>query len=558
MMMSALLSLVLLFNLVPSSASGISALAPDDKRFARLFTEPVGAVRVENPDGPVELQTWPASYVGIVASYSAEPAKERLESLVSFKQSDASVLRVSVAKRDCACPISLMVYVPASLSVAIKGGSGKISVKGSLAALSVESISGAIAIHLPEQADADISARTLEGTITSKVSLTRFGTENHRALDAQVGEGGSPAIIRAARSSIEFLPDSPSRLSGLADAEQVLGIQIAGNKGDAVDGEILSRVGNGFRSGANANEIPVERASYSSRPGEDVIKLESRLVSLNVKVADAAGKTLPNLKKEDFVVAEDGVFQVITHFEPVTAPLHIALLLDLSGSTSDKMKTMKRAAKQFIDALKPNDQVAIAGFTRRFFIISNFTTDKKLLKERIDDMKNRHSGTAFYDAMWATLDLFDEAAATRKAVVVLTDGVDNSLDHPDDRDYIPKHPFDELMSRLAEADATVYPIYLDTEYEVLGRHGRGGHDAYAEARKQLNEMADQTGATLFRADRIEDLEGVYHRVAMELHSLYSIAYYPVSSARDGKWKKITVGVSREGVKARTKRGYFAR
>jgi VWFA-related protein len=114
------------------------------------------------------------------------------------------------------------------------------------------------------------------------------------------------------------------------------------------------------------------------------------------------------------------------------------------------------------------------------------------------------------------------------------------------------------MSRLAEADATVYPIYLDTEYEVLGRHGRGGHDAYAEARKQLNEMADQTGATLFRADRIEDLEGVYHRVAMELHSLYSIAYYPVSSARDGKWKKITVGVSREGVKARTKRGYFAR
>jgi VWFA-related protein len=558
MMMSALLSVVLLFNLIPLNASAVSTVEPNDKRFARLFTEPISAVRVENSNGPVEVQTWPGSYVGIVASYDAEPAKERLESLVSFKQTDASVLRVSVEKRDCACAISLIIYVPASLSVAIKAGTGKVIVKGSLAALSVESTSGAIAIHLPERSDVDISARTLEGTITSKMSLTRFGAENLHALDAQVGEGGSPAIIRAARSSIEFLPDSPSRLSGLANAEQVLGIQPAGNKGEAADGQIIPRVANGFRSGASGNEPEVERASYTVRPGEDIIKLESRLVSLNVKVADAAGKTLPNLKKEDFVVTEDGVAQVITHFEPVTAPLHIVLLLDLSGSTSDKMKTMKRAAKQFVEALKPNDQVAIAGFTRRFFIISNFTTDRKLLKDRIDDMKNRHSGTAFYDAMWATLDLFDEAAAMRKAVVVLTDGVDNSLDHPDDSDYIPKHPFDELMSRLAEADATVYPIYLDTEYEVLGRHGRGGHDAYAEARKQLNEIADQTGATLFRADRIEDLEGVYHRVAMELHSLYSIAYYPASSARDGKWKKITVGINREGVKARSKRGYFAR
>jgi VWFA-related protein len=558
MKMSALLSVVLLFNLIPSNASAISTAVQNDKRFTRLFTEPINAVRVENLDGPVEVQTWPGSHVGIVASYETEPAKDRLESLVSFKQTDASVLRVSVEKRDCACPVSIVIYVPASLSVAIKGGTGKISVKGRLAALSVESTSGAIAIHLPERADVDVSARTLEGTITSKVSLTRFGAENPHALDAQVGEGGSPAIIRALRSSIEFLPDSPSRLSGLADAEQVLGIQPAGGKGEAAEGQILSRVANGFRSGTSGNESDLERASYSARPGEDVIKLESRLVNLNVKVADAAGKTLPNLKKEDFVVAEDGVAQAITHFEPVTAPLHIVLLLDLSGSTSDKMKTMKRAAKQFVEALKSNDQVAIAGFTRRFFVISNFTTDRKLLKDRIDDMKNRHSGTAFYDAMWSTLDLFDEAGATRKAVVVLTDGVDNSLDHPDDSDYIPKHPFDELMSRLAEADATVYPIYLDTEYEVLGRHGRGGHDAYAQARKQLNEIADQTGATLFRADRIEDLEGVYNRVAMELHSLYSIAYYPASSARDGKWKKITVGVNREGVKARSKRGYFAR
>ncbi len=219
---------------------------------------------------------------------------------------------------------------------------------------------------------------------------------------------------------------------------------------------------------------------------------------------------------------------------------------------------MKKAAKKFVDSLNPGDNIAVAGFTRRFMVFSNFTTDKKLLKDRIDDIKNRHSGTAYYDAMWATLNLLDEVKATRKAIVVLTDGVDNSLDHPDDRDYDPKHSFQALMERVVEADATIYPIYLDTEYEVVVKRGDGNHDAYVTARKQLGELAEQTGAVMFKADRAEDLESVYQQVAAELHSLYSIAYTPKSLNKDGLWRKISITVSREGAKARARRGYFAK
>lgn len=294
------------------------------------------------------------------------------------------------------------------------------------------------------------------------------------------------------------------------------------------------------------------------RNGEDVIKLEARLVNLNVKVADAGGKTLPALKQEDFAVYEDGLRQDISYFEPIAAPLHIVLLLDLSGSTDKKMKVLKKAAQKFVDSLRPTDTIAVAGFTRRFFIISNFTTDHKLLKDRIDDIKNRHSGTAYYDAMWATLDLLEEAKATRKAIVVLTDGVDNSLDHPDDSDYRPKHGFDMLIERVQEADATIYPVYLDTEYETIGRGGRNGHDAYVTARRQLEALAEQTGAVMFKAERAEDLQGVYQQVAAELHSLYGMAYTPKVIAKDGKWRKIRIDVSLPGAKARTKRGYFAR
>jgi Ca-activated chloride channel family protein len=242
----------------------------------------------------------------------------------------------------------------------------------------------------------------------------------------------------------------------------------------------------------------------------------------------------------------------------VTAPLNVVLLLDLSGSTEHKIKFMKKAAQRFIDSLQPSDRIAVAAFSRRFSVISNFTTDHKLIKDRIGDIKNRHSGTAYYDAMWATLDLLDEANATRKAIVVLTDGVDNSLSNPDDAEYDPKHGFNELLARTEEADATIYPIYLDTEYETIGAGGRRGHDAYVTARKQLQALADQTGAIMFKAEKAEDLEGVYQQVAAELHSLYSMAYVPNVMRKDGKWKKISVSVDLPGAKPRTKRGYFAR
>jgi Ca-activated chloride channel family protein len=154
--------------------------------------------------------------------------------------------------------------------------------------------------------------------------------------------------------------------------------------------------------------------------------------------------------------------------------------------------------------------------------------------------------------------MLEEAKATRKAIVVLTDGVDNSLDHPDDKDYDPRHGFDELLARVEEADATIYAIYLDTEYEAIGKHGGSGHQAYVTARKQLEALTEQTGATMFKAERAEDLEGVYQQVAAELHSLYSMAYAPKSVLKDGKWRKVTIAVDLPGAKVRTKRGYSAR
>jgi Ca-activated chloride channel family protein len=439
----------------------------------------------------------------------------------------------------------LILFVPHSTNVSIRSTVGRVSVTGSLAGVFVETESGAVTLQLPEAPDIDISLRTLEGSIESSVPLDIFGKRNVRALDARIGSGGSTAIVRTRSGNIKLAANAtkpPDAISAKAEDPQrhASGPQQAHNA---------------LRPASAARTLEGEAGI---RTGDEVIRLEARLVNVLVKVTDAGGKALPALTRDDFLVYEDDARQDISYFEPVTAPLHIVLLLDLSGSTEKKMKIMKRAAQKFVDSLKPADTIAVAAFTRRFFVISNFTKDHKLLKDRIGDIKNRHAGTAFYDAMWATLDLLDEARAGRRAIVVLTDGVDNSLDHPDDQELAARHDFDELLSRVEEADATIYPIYLDTEYETIGRGGRGGHDAYVTARKQLQALADQTGSVMFKAERAEDLEAAYGQVAAELHSLYSLAYAPKKLIRDGKWRRIRVEVNLSGAKLRAKRGYYAR
>ncbi|HYV05786.1 MAG TPA: VWA domain-containing protein, partial [Blastocatellia bacterium] len=491
-----------------------------ENRLQRDFSDRVALVSVENTVGATEVRTWDQALIRVVATRKEGPV---IDSEVLCERAPGR-LGVSVRSKEAA-PVTLILFVPASINISIRSTSGAVAVAGAVAGLSIDTQSGSVTIELPDSANVDVALRAIEGFIETAAPIKVFGQRDEHTLDGRLGGGGATTIVRTTKGNINLRAGSQQAIVTIDRKVDRSAQQIASSAG--------------FKSGAPPKEFA---ESAHLRSSDEAIKLEARLVNVLVKVTDAGGKTLPMLKKDDFVIYEDNVQQDISYFEPVTAPLHLVLLLDLSGSTEKKMKVLKKAAQKFVDSLKPTDTIAVAGFTRRFFVISNFTTDHRLLKDRIDDIKNRHSGTAYYDAMWATLDLLEEARATRKAIVVLTDGVDNSLDHPNDEDLAAKHSFSELLERVEEADATIYPIYLDTEYETIGRGGRSGHDAYVTARKQLEALADQTGAVMFKAERAEDLEGVYQQVAAELHSLYSLAYAPKSLTRDGAWKKIGVSV----------------
>lgn len=548
-----LAALVIIFP-HPGVVRAGQSLAVEGPLFEREFAGRFSSVNIENTDSHTEIEARGGGRLRVeVTRRAGTGGGPPVAPPVSFDDAPSGALKISVGSTPRGHDLTLKVYVPAHVSLRVRGGQGGVTIKGATGPVSVETGSGNISLYLPATAGTDLSLRTIKGEIASQLPVLFFGPLSSRELDGKLNQGGAPVILRSESGSIGLLalpPQAPSADGGREDVSR--GVHGEAGRADterAVAGSLPVA-----RPASNAHRDTGEGLSEAT--AEEVVRIDTHLIHLNVRVADPSGRLLPDLKREDFLLSEDGVRQEIAHFEPVTAPVNLVLLLDLSGSTKDRMKVMKKAARKFIDTLSPDTRIAVAAFTRKFMVISNFTGDRKLLKDRIAGVRNFHSGTAFYDSMWAALDLFQEAEGKRKAVVVLTDGVDNSLSHDD---YEPRHPFGDLLARVTQEEVTVYPIYFDTEYEaVVRRRGDDTHEAYVTARQQLQQVSDSTGGTLFKAERAEDLEGVYQRVASELQALYSISYYPKDKDYDGGWRAVSVQVTRAGSQVRAKPGYYAK
>lgn len=300
-----------------------------------------------------------------------------------------------------------------------------------------------------------------------------------------------------------------------------------------------------------------DAAEKPARGDEEAVVLKAALVNLNVSVTNRSGVALGNLRKEDFEVAENGESQKIEFFQSTSAPFNLVLLLDLSGSIKDKLDIVKSAALRFIDVLGPQDKVAVVTFTDEIRVVSQLTEDRVELKRRIKAIDQSRGGTAFYEAVWFSLmDTLRGTRGQRNAIVVMTDGVDSSLDR-----YNPMQSrvsFNQLARRLEEADTIVFPIYLDTEYEEVFERGNSSSEAYAIARDQLEKIAEVSGGQIFKAEKVGDLAGVYKQVAAAIRTVYSVGYYPTNAEKDGTFRRVRVLVNRPDAAVRSRKGYYAK
>jgi len=291
---------------------------------------------------------------------------------------------------------------------------------------------------------------------------------------------------------------------------------------------------------------------------EEAVKLNSSLVNLNVSATNRSGVALANLKKEDFDIYENGEKQSVEFFAPSSAPFNLVVVLDLSGSIKEKLDVVKSAALKFVDSLGKNDKVAVLTFTDQVRVVSQLTDSRELVKKRIKAIERPDGGTAFYEAMWfAMVDTLRGTRGQRNAIVVMTDGVDSSMD----RNYPSptRVTFERLAQRLEETDVMVFPIYLDTEYDdVYNTAFNNLAEAYAVARMQLDRLAEITGGTSYKAEQVSDLAGVYKQIVAGLRTIYSVGYYPTKPDRDGTYRRVQVRVDRPDVAVRSRRGYYAK
>ena len=190
------------------------------------------------------------------------------------------------------------------------------------------------------------------------------------------------------------------------------------------------------------------------------VRVDVNTVFLNVAVYDRrTNRSVAGLRKDDFLVYEDGVLQHVDQFLPSEAPLNLLLLLDVSGSTGLYLHLMKGASIDFIRSTKSNDRVAIAAFSSRVDLLQNFTNDRARTEQAIQRIW-AGGGTSFYDALMASIDQYMRGAEGRSAIVVFTDGIDNQLEggYPAGS----QTTFDELYRRIQEAEPIIYPVFLDT------------------------------------------------------------------------------------------------
>jgi len=313
---------------------------------------------------------------------------------------------------------------------------------------------------------------------------------------------------------------------------------------------------------------------FAQQPDE-VITTDTSLVQLNVGVVDKSGNSVTTLSRNDFVVYEDGVRRTILSFEPTEAPFSLVLMLDMSGSTVNFRQQIQGAALRFLDALTPEDRVAVVEFNGKGVkSLLGFSTDRRKIAYAITALASGAGETPLYEALKFSLKELGHEGKRRKAIVVLTDGLDTQVRNGD-RAIVVKAPEAEIgtaikpettsqvVSVLNQADregVTIFPLALPSgDPKRLPLPDPSITAMYAAARTRLQLLADRTGGRMHEIRRLDDLSRLYAQVAADLRALYTVTYQaPNPGSHDGKWREIRVEMARADLVASTKPGYFAR
>ncbi|HEY9401898.1 MAG TPA: VWA domain-containing protein, partial [Pyrinomonadaceae bacterium] len=357
--------------------------------------------------------------------------------------------------------------------------------------------------------------------------------------------------------------------------------------------------------GGAINPNAGQRTPTASAPADstevdenEVVRVNTSLVTIPVSVMDRAGKYVPSIRQSEFRIWEDGVEQQVAYFATVEKPFTVALVIDTSGSTKYRLTEIQDAAISFVNQLRPADRVLVVSFDDQVRVLSEATSDRARLRDAISRVRPGE-GTKLYDAVHFVINERFNRIDGRKAILLFTDGVDTTSR---------RASYQSNAQDVEELDALIYPVQYDTfdsnaatrsggvygggggsqrrtsGIDILvdilsgGSNRRGGiyggrtgggttsgggrnctgctREEYERGDAYLRDMARLSGARVYRAETTRDIEGAFSLVAEELRRQYSLGYYPKQQGQAGQRRHIKVRVTRPDLAVRARDSYI--
>ena len=292
---------------------------------------------------------------------------------------------------------------------------------------------------------------------------------------------------------------------------------------------------------------------------DDVVRVSTSLITIPAEVVDRNGRYAGNLRREDFKVFENGVEQELTYFASVEESFTVALLLDVSGSTQAQLSAIRSAANTFITRMRPNDRLLIISFDGKINVMTEVVSlsDLRRKKLRLDALND---GTVLYDNVGFTLNQRLSTIPGRKAVVLLTDGVDYGSK---------RWSLKQNLRDAEEGDVIIYPVHYNTLPQLPERLSRIVDlrarekmqekltKGYAVGSTYLKALADKTGGRMYETDSLLDVPRAFSLITEELGRKYSLGYYPKGQVRPGETRNVKVKVNSANLIVRAKNSYVA-
>jgi Ca-activated chloride channel homolog len=323
--------------------------------------------------------------------------------------------------------------------------------------------------------------------------------------------------------------------------------------------------------------LPTPAAELSA---ENTIKVNTTLIPVPVTVTDQAGRYVPFLKKQDFVVYEDGIRQDIAHFSDDWVPFHIVLMLDTSDSRDETKRAILQAATNFVADLRPNDRVMVTTFDGNNKTLCDFTDDRAALTAAIQQAaKNKfiRLNTSLNTRLHNVLTQNLAPIAGRKAIVLFTDGMDReAFTCAPSREEMMREPTEVRLPQrtfnlVEENDVVIYPI-IHTENVPLQRAMRGWPGTGTTfpspsgipnrsillgtgSRNDLKKLAEFSAGRAFNADTMKDVTAAFAQIAEDLGHQYTLGYYPAKALQPGQFHHLSVNVKGESVRVRARQSY---